>query len=379
MNSESGTIVIEGELFKKDSRTTKRDSKLVSLYVTDKLTSICVKAFVSNEKWDDIDEHLSKGDGVRIKGMAQWDRFDNCVTLMADSIEKTERNERTDTYPEKRVELHAHTKMSAMDGLNDIEHMIKTAEKWGHKAVAITDHGVVQAFPDASHAAGDIKILYGCEGYLLEDRDLIREDGTIDYKGRGTNHVIIFARNRTGLKNLYKLVSLAHLEYFYKKPRIPKSVLQQYREGLIIGSACEAGEIYRAILGGADEAEIRRLVDFYDYLEIQPLINNKFLIENGQVGSEEELKDNNRKIVELGERYGKPVVATCDAHYFDEEEALYRRILMAGQGYKDVEGDKGLYFRTTQEMMEEFMYLGEEKAREVVIENTNMIADMIDR
>ena len=150
-------------------------------------------------------------------------------------------------------------------------HMIKTAEKWGHRAVAITDHGVVQAFPDASHAAKDIKILYGCEGYLLEDKDLIREDGTIDYKGRGTNHVIIFARNREGLKNLYKLVSISHLEYFYKKPRIPKSVLQQHREGLIIGSACEAGEIYRAILNGESEDELKRLVDFYDYLEIQPV------------------------------------------------------------------------------------------------------------
>ncbi len=378
VNSESGNVVIEGELFKKDSRTTRSDSKLVSLYVTDKLTSICVKAFTLNEKWDDIDKHFDKGDGVRIQGMAQWDRFDNCVTIMADSIEKAEKHERVDTYPEKRVELHAHTKMSAMDGLNDVKRMIKTAEKWGHRAVAVTDHGVVQAFPDASHAAKDIKILYGCEGYLLDDRGLIREDGTIDYKGRGTNHVIIFARNREGLKNLYKLVSMSHLEYFYKKPRIPKSVLQQYREGLIIGSACEAGEIYRAILAGADDEEMEYLVGLYDYLEIQPLINNRFLIEGGHVKNEEELKENNRKIVELGRKYGKPVVATCDSHYFDEEEALYRRILMAGQGYKDVEGDKGLYFRTTQEMMEEFMYLGEETAREVVITNTNMIADMIE-
>ena len=378
VSSESGSVIIEGELFKKESRTIREDSKLVSLYITDKTTSISVKCFVPNEKWNDIDTHLGKGSGVRIQGMAQWDRYDNCVSVMAESIEKTETRERADTYPEKRVELHAHTKMSAMDGLNDIKHMIKTAEKWGHRAVAVTDHGVVQAFPDASHAAKDIKILYGCEGYLLEDRDLIREDGSIDYKGRGTNHVIIFAQNRTGLKNLYKLVSLSHLEYFYKKPRIPKSILSQYREGLIIGSACEAGELYRAVLNNESDEEIKRIVEFYDYLEIQPLINNRFLIENGQVKNEEELKENNRRIVALGDQYGKPVVATCDAHYFDEEEALYRRILMAGQGFKDVEGDKGLYFRTTQEMMEEFMYLGEETAHKVVIENTNMIADMIE-
>ncbi len=283
-----------------------------------------------------------------------------------------------DIYPEKRVELHAHTKMSAMDGLNDAKRMVKTAEKWGHKAVAITDHGVVQAFPEASHAGKDIKILYGCEGYLLEDKDLIAEDGTINYKGRPTNHVIVFAKNKTGLKNLYRLVSMSHLNYFYKKPRMPKSVLTKYREGLIIGSACEAGEVYQAILHEESEEELKRLVDFYDYLEIQPLINNRFLIEGGHVKDEEALKEINRKIIALGEQYNKPVVATCDAHYFDAEEALYRRIIMAGQGFKDVEGDEGLYFRTTDEMMEEFMYLGEEKAYEVVITNPNKIADEIE-
>ncbi|MDD6310989.1 MAG: PolC-type DNA polymerase III [Firmicutes bacterium] len=379
ITSESGGVILEGELFNKDSRTIRDDSKLASLYVTDKKTSICVKSFMLNEKWDDIVDHLPNGTGVKILGKAQWDRFDNCVTVMADSIEKIQKKERVDTYPEKRVELHAHTKMSAMDGLNDIKHMVKTAEKWGHPAVAITDHGVVQGFPDASHAGKDIKILYGCEGYLLEDKDLIAPDGTIDYKGRGTNHVIIFAKNRTGLMNLYRLVSYSHMNYFYKRPRMPKSVIQEYREGLIIGSACEAGEIYRAVLNGESEEELERLVNFYDYLEIQPLINNRFMIKNGTVKDEEELKEYNRRIVALGEKYDKPVVATCDAHYFDEEEALYRRILMAGQGFKDVEGDEGLYFRTTDEMLEEFAYLGEEKAYEVVIKNTNLIADMIEK
>lgn len=379
ITSESGTVVLEGELFNKDSRTIRDDTKLISLYVTDKRTSICVKAFVLNEKWDDIVEHLPNGTGIRIEGKSQWDRFDNCVTVMAESLEKIEKKERMDTYPEKRVELHAHTKMSAMDGLNDVKHMVQTAEKWGHKAVAITDHGVVQAFPDASHAGKDIKILYGCEGYLLEDKDLIAPDGTINYKGRPTNHVIIFARNRTGLMNLYRLVSYSHLKYFYKKPRMPKSVIRKYREGLIIGSACEAGELYRAIVNKESEEEIKRIVDFYDYLEIQPIVNNSFLIKNGTVKDEEELRENNRKIVALGEKYNKPVVATCDTHYFDEEDALYRRILMAGQGFKDVEGDEGLYFRTTNEMMEEFAYLGEEKAYEVVIKNTNLIADMIEK
>jgi len=378
IHSESGNVVIEGELFNKDSRTIREDSKLASLFITDKRTSICVKAFVLNEKWDDIDGHFGKGDGIKIQGLAQWDRFDNCVTVMADNIEKIEKKDRTDTYPEKRVELHAHTKMSAMDGLNDVKRMVKTAEKWGHKAVAITDHGVVQSFPDASHAGKEIKILYGCEGYLLDDDGLIAPDGTIDYKGRGTNHIIIFAQNREGLKNLYKLVSLSHLEYYHRRPRIPKSVLAAHREGLILGSACEAGEIFRAVMSGADEDRLKELVDFYDYLEIQPIANNSFMLKNGTVSSEEELREFNRKIVALGEKYDKPVCATCDAHYFDAEEALYRRILMAGQGFKDVEGDEGLYFRTTDEMMEEFAYLGEEKAYEVVITNTNKIADMIE-
>ncbi|MBQ6370571.1 MAG: PolC-type DNA polymerase III [Firmicutes bacterium] len=378
VTSESGVVAIAGELFNIDCRTTKSDSKLVSMFLTDKRTSLCVKAFVVNEKWDEIDSLLSPGDGVKIQGQAQWDRFDGCVTVMADSIEKTEVQERMDNAPKKRVELHAHTKMSAMDGLNDVKHMVKTAEKWGHPAVAITDHGVVQGFPDASHAAKDIKILYGCEGYLLDDKDLIRPDGSIDYKARPTNHVILFAKNREGLKNLYRLVSMSHLNYYYKKPRMPRSVIEKYREGLIIGSACVMGEIYQAVLEEAPEEEMQRLVSFYDYLEIQPLINNRFLIDGKKIRDEEPLKEHNRRIIELGRKYDKPVVATCDAHYFDEEEALYRRILMAGQGFKDVEGDEGLYFRTTEEMLEEFAYLGEDLAYEVVVENTNKIADMIE-
>ena len=378
IDSESGTVVIEGELFKKDSRTISDDSKLVSMYVTDKMTSICVKCFVVDAKWDDIKEHLPEGSFVKIQGKAQWDRFDNEVTIMADSIEKGEKTERMDTYPEKRVELHCHTKRSAMDGLNVTTDMVQRAEKWGHKAIAITDPGVVQAFPEASHAAGDIKILYGCEGYLYDDTGLIAEDGTIDYKSRRTNHIIIFARNREGLKNLYKLVSLSHINYFYRRPRIPKSVLEAHREGLILGAACEAGELYCAIRDGKPEEEIERIADFYDYLEIQPLINNRFMLSNGMAADEEELRNNNRRIVALGEKLNKPVCATCDAHYFDDEEALYRRILMVGQDFSDAEGSSGLYFRTTDEMMEEFAYLGEETAHKVVIENTNLIADMIE-
>ena len=299
---------------------------------------------------------------------------------MIDSFETMEKKERLDTYPEKRVELHAHTKMSEMDGLIDVNRMIRTAEKWGHKAVAITDYGGVQAFPEAFSAAKDIKLLYGCEGYLLKDRDLIKEDGSIDYGDHLTSHVIIFAKNKTGLKNLYRLVSLSHLEYFDKRPQIPKSVLNQYREGLILGSACSEGEVYQALLQGKCEDELKTLVEFYDYMEIQPLVNNHFLIEGGHIKDEEALREINRKIVALSEKYNKPVVATCDAHYFDKEEALCYQIIMANQN-DDVQKEKsgeGLYFRTTDEMMEEFMYLGQDKAYEVVITNPNKIADEIE-
>ena len=194
------------------------------------------------------------------------------------------------------------------------------------------------ACPDAAGAAKDIKIIYGCEGYLLDDEGLIRADGSIDYKSRKTNHIIILVKDLTGLKNLYKLVSKSHIDYFYYRPRIPRSVLDAHREGLILGSACEAGELYRAIRDGEPEEKIEKIASYYDYLEIQPLINNWFMINNGMVDSDEDLKDINRKIVALGEKLGKPVAATCDAHYFDEEEALYRRILHDGTHPSGAEG-----------------------------------------
>ncbi|MDD6190071.1 MAG: PolC-type DNA polymerase III [Firmicutes bacterium] len=385
VTSESGKVVIAGEVFKSESRTVREGTKLVSIFVTDKSTSICVKAFVPDEKWEDIKEHLPSGTGVVIKGMSQWDRFDNCVTVMADTIEKRELVQRRDTCENKRVELHAHTKMSAMDGLNDVADLVKRAASWGQPAVAVTDHGVVQSFPEAARTADklrgsgkEIKVIYGMEGYVFDDSDCHNPDGSIDYKRKPTNHIILLAATQEGLKNIYKLVSYSHLNYFYKRPRLPKSVIADNREGIIIGSACEAGELYRAVYSGASEEEISRISDFYDYFEIQPLINNRFMIEKGMVKSNEELMDFNRRIVELGIEKGKPVVATTDAHYGDAGDAIYRNILMAGMGYKDAENGQGLFMRTTDEMLEEFSYLGEETAYRVVVENTNKIADMID-
>ena len=386
LSPELGTVIIEGVLFKKDSRTIRNEKKLVTLLITDKKTSVCIKAFTSDNKWNEIDTLLKKGDYIKVRGEAQWDTYDNCLVVMAKDIEKGEIKNREDNYRgKKRVELHAHTKMSAMDGLNEVETLVGTAAFWGQPAVAVTDHGVVQSFPDAAKKAKklkgdniDIKIIYGLEGYVFDDCDCKNPDGTIDYKKKKTNHIIILARTQAGLKNIYKLVSYSHLNYFYKRPRLPKSIISEHREGLIIGSACEAGEVYRAILDGKPDEEIEKIASFYDYLEIQPLINNQFLIDQGRIEDKEGLKEINRKIVSLADKLNKPVVATTDAHYDEPESAIYRNILMAGQGYKDAENGQGLYMRTTEEMLDEFSYLGEERAYQVVVENTNKIADTIE-
>lgn len=389
LSADTGMVILEGILFKKDARPIRNEKKLVTLLITDKKTSVCLKAFCSNNKWEEIDSLLKSGDFIKVRGETEWDRYDNCLVVMLKDINKGKLKKRQDVYEGgKRVELHAHTKMSAMDGLNEVANLVKTAAAWGQPAVAITDHGVVQSFPDAAKTAkklaGDkenpvnIKIIYGMEGYVFDDSDCRNEDGSIDYKKKPTNHIILLAKTQEGLKNIYKLVSYSHLEYFYKRPRLPKSVIAAHREGLIIGSACEAGEVYRAIAGGKSQKEIEEIASFYDYLEIQPLINNQFMIEQGMVSGQEELREHNRSIVALGEKLGKPVVATTDAHYDEPESAIYRNILLAGMGFKDAENGQGLYMRTTDEMMEEFRYLGEETAYKVVIENTNLIADMID-
>ena len=378
--------VVEGTLFEMEERTIKSGSKLVKMLITDGYSSVCLKTFASEKKWEDIKDNLKPGDMVRAEGEVQFDTFENELIVMIKSLEKGEKKERTDEAEEKRVELHAHTKMSAMDGLSDTGELVKQAARWGHKAIAITDHGVVQAFPDAAHTVMDlkkneqeIKVIYGVEAYLYDDEGYTDEDGNIDYKAHGYNHAILLAKNYTGLKNLYKLVSISHLDYFYKRPRMPKSVIQKYREGLILGSACEAGEVFRSISGGEPEETQIKKAKFYDYLEIQPLINNRFMINSEKhpnVRSEEDLKDLNRKVIALAGKCGLPVAATCDTHYINEEDSIYRDILLAGQGYTDT--NPGLYFRTTEEMLEEFSYLGEEKAKEIVVDVPNQIADEIE-
>lgn len=376
----SGSVVIEGSLFRKEIRQIKNNKLLITLLMTDLASSIGVKLFSSEEKWSIIDEHLETGENYRIRGNVEFDIYENVPVIMAKDIERLEKRRRQDLHEIKRVELHAHTKMSAMDGLNETSNLVLQAAEWGHKAIAITDHGVVQAFPEAMKTVKskklDIKIIYGMEGYLYDDSD--DTHGSIDYKSKPTSHIILLVKNQEGLKNLYKLVSLSHLEYFYKKPRIPKSILAQHRNGLILGSACEAGEVFRGVVSKIEDKLLEQIVSFYDYLEIQPLVNNQFLIENGTVTDEKELQLFNQHIIDLGEKYHKPVVATCDAHYTHPEEAVYRKILFAGQGYKDVEGDEGLYFRTTEEMLSEFSYLGAETAHRIVIDAPNRIADLVE-
>lgn len=386
LSKEEG-VTVEGMIFRKGSRNIKDGKKLVNYLITDNSDSACVKVFVSGKKWEQMDALLNEGDFIKVRGTVSYDSFEGADVIKARDIEKIDAALCEDKAEDRRVELHAHTKMSAMDGLADVQELIDTAANFGHKAIAITDHGVVQAFPDAAKYIKekklDIKIIYGLEGYLVDDEQIpeggIPVEKGFDSKTAQSYHIILLAKDKEGLKNLYKLVSHSHLDHFYRKPRIPKSLLRTMRAGLIIGSACEAGEVFQGILKGYTEKQFKKMLDLYDYLEIQPLQNNRFLIDEGRATGEDELKEFNRRIVDLGERYGKPVAATCDVHYMKDSDALFRRILMAGQGYKDAEKGEGLYFRTTEEMLKEFSYLGEEVASRVVIEDPNRIAASIEK
>ena len=380
----SDKAVIEGEIFKMDSIPIKSGRVLVSIFVANKAKTLCIKSFVSQNKMSEIDENLGEGDMIKARGSIEYDTYEHENVMMVNSLKKTEKTIREDKYQNgRRVELHCHTKMSDNDGFNEAADIVRTAAHWGQPAVAITDHGVVQAFPDAAAEAArqagrgrDIKVIYGLEGYLYPDENAILDDGSIDIKKNRTYHIIILAKNQTGLKNIYKLVSLSHIDYFYKRPRIPRSVLEAHREGLIIGSACEAGEFYQAVIEGKSDDELIEIASFYDYLEIQPLGNNRFLIEEGRATDDNELIANNPKVVEIADKLGKLTVATTDAHYPNQESSIYRNIIMQGIGFRDTPSDS-LYLRTTDEMMEEFSYLGD-RAEEIVITNTNRIAAVIE-
>lgn len=380
---EIGDVVIQGEIIKVDTRVIKTGNWIVTFVVTDHRDSIMVKIFCKPEEKDGLLGLVKEGQWVAVKGRTVLDKFDKELTIASvQGIKKLDHGSggRQDKSPVKRVELHCHTKMSDMDGVSDASAIVKRAAAWGQKAIAITDHGVVQSFPEAMHTAEklDIKIIYGCEGYLVDDHP---GDTVEDIKKAKTYHIILLAQNDIGRINLYRMVSESHLTYFHRRPRIPKSLLTECREGVVVGSACESGELFRAIVEKKPEEELISIAKYYDYLEIQPAGNNEFMIrdEKYEAKTLEDLRDMNRKIVDLGEQLGKPVVATCDVHFLNPEDEVYRRILMKGKGFADADLQPPLYLRTTEEMLEEFSYLGKEKAEEIVITNTNRVADSCEK
>lgn len=407
LTEEENNVVIEGTFVKSLDKDGNLQSFLehelrsgaiiLTFNVSDETNGIFVKLRFDNRDGNDVRKKcnefknlLKPGMRLRLQGNVAPDRFAfDEMTMQPFSIMKIEIEQRMDNALEKRVELHCHTKMSKMDGLTPMEDLVKQAVRWGHKALAITDHGVVQAFPFCFDAAEgtDLKLIFGMEGYLISDSKI--KDDNLDTEPTDTkkqskapkiasHHIIILAKNETGLRNLYKLVTISHLRYLNKRPLLPRKVIEEHREGLILGSACEAGELYRAVRSGASDEELEAIAGFYDYLEIQPTGNNMFLVREN-ICTENDLQEHNRKIYELGKRLGKLTVATCDVHFLNPEDAQLRAILQAGQNYKDADMQPPLYLHTTEEMLAEFSYLGEEAAYEVVVTNTNKIADMIER
>ena len=580
IEGEIGEVVIRGRVESVDTREIRNEKTILMFAVTDFTDTIMVKIFLRNDQVETVLEGVKKGKFLKLRGIAVIDKFDNELGIASvTGIQKIKdfTSMRMDYAQKKRVELHCHTKMSDMDGVTDVAALVKRCAKWGMTAMAITDHGNVQAFPEANHAVEALddpesfKPIYGVEDYIvdylkeivmncknqplmsdyvvfdiettgfspLNDKiieigavkvvngeitdhystfvnperpipfriekltgindamvmeagtieeilpdflafcrgcilvahnagfdvsfieenclrqgipfdytsvdtvgisrmlqpglkkhtldaickamgvsleshhravddagataeifvkylDMLREENVemlqdINEKGASsvesirkmaTHHCIILAKNEIGRVNLYTLISESHLTYFSRHPRMPKSRIMAHREGLIIGSACEAGELFKAIVEGRSEKEIARIVNFYDYLEIQPLGNNQFMIASDKfenVNSREDLIRLNKEIVALGEKFHKPVCATCDVHFMDPEDEIYRRIIMTGLGFEDADNQAPLYLRTTEEMLEEFSYLGSDKAQEVVVTNTNLIADMCER
>ena len=371
-------VVIQGVVGSADGRKLK-SSNLVTFTIADDSDGIICKAFLHDEKefelvMDALKGAVKKGLTLKVKGNVKFDTFLTDFSMIADSLVKVKVHKRMDNAEEKRVELHCHTTMSNMDGVSSAKKIIGQAAAWGMPAIAITDHGVVQAFPEAMDAAAklDIKIIYGMEGYLVDAPDQKR-----------ANHIILLAKNPNGLRNLYKMVSWSHLRFFHRKrPRLPRRLIEEYREGIIVASACEAGELIRAIVSGASHEELLKIASFYDYLEIQPIGNNAFMIRSQnlpEIKDDDDLININLKVAELAKELNKPLVATCDVHFLNPEDSIYRAILMKGSGFEDADLQAPLYLRTTEEMLAEFQYLGKEAAYEAVVTNPRKIADSIEK
>ena len=370
IQDEGRNIIIAGKIVNLEIKELRTGRQLLLFDIADSTSGLsCKKIFDNKETIVSIMAELKIGLYVKLKGNVQHDKYANDYIMFVDHMQKSFIDTRSDAAEIKRVELHAHTHMSNMDAVVSIKNLINTAAKWGHPAIAITDHGVVQAFPEACDVAAKagIKVIYGMEGYLFE-HDINK-----------SNHIVILAKNPIGLKNLYKIVSLSHLKFFHRRPKVPRKILEEYREGLLFGSACEAGELIQAIINGESDEELLKIAKFYDYLEIQPIGNNEFLIRNEKIADENGLRKINLKVAEIAEKLNLPLVATCDVHFLNPEDEIYRRILMAGKGFSDADHQPPLYLRTTEEMLEEFSYLGKEKAIDAVINNTRLIADKIEQ
>lgn len=368
---EEPNIAVSGKPFAIEVRELKTGRAILSFSVTDLADSITCKIIQDKNIVNDVAEILKETPKIKVKGTAQIDRYSQELVIMTYDINKVPFRGREDLAEEKRIELHLHTKFSAMDGVSSIKDLIKQAKAWGHEAIAVTDHGVVQAFPEAYDVGKSegIKIIYGMEGYIFDDIDPAAEK-------KKNYHCIILVKNMVGLKNLYYLVSQSHLKHFKRVPRIPKSLLAEKREGLILGSACEAGELIQNYLKDRDYDKLKEIGEFYDFIEIQPIGNNSFLVRNNHFQSDEQLIDLNKDLYKLGKDLKKPVVATGDVHFLNPEDEVFRRIIMAGKGFSDADDQPPLYLKTTDEMLQEFSYLGEEESIEVVIENPKKISDL---
>ena len=410
VSTEDGYITVWGDVLKTEVRETKRGtSKIFDFDISDYTSSITVKMFDDKRVIDPLVDKINEAGTLVISGGYQFDTFSNQYVLRPYAIASIKKAEKTDDEPEKRIELHMHTSLSEMDAISSPTALVKQAIKWGHEAVAITDHGVVQALPEAYAASGKgskIKLILGMEGYLVDDEKypdfinmktnqyeryhiifLVKEDKSMDES-------IPKEERKYGRKNLYEMSSASNVKYFKKRPLIPKSLLRQKRESIIVGSACEQGEVYQAILEDVDEEKLEEIASFYDYLEIQPNGNNAFMLRTSdreyvtnkrgeekknrywRVNSEEDLININKKIIALGDKLGKPVVATGDVHFLSEHDAKFRAIIMASKGFDDADNQPPLYFKTTREMLDDFAWAGD-RAREFVIDNPKKIADSI--
>ncbi|MGN0458213.1 MAG: PolC-type DNA polymerase III [Eubacterium sp.] len=393
---DDGFITVWGDVLKSEVRDTKRgDSKIFSFDISDYTSSVSVKIFDSNSTVEPIIKAVESAGTVILNGPYQYDKFSGEYVLRPNNIEAVKKIEKMDNAEEKRVELHLHTSLSEMDGMTAPKKLVERAIKWGHKAIAVTDHGVVQALPEAYGVAkkADIKLILGMEGYLVDDEAFpsFMELKTREFR---RHHIILLVKEDTsmdesippeerkyGRKNLYRLISHSNVKTFKGRPLIPKSMLAQMRDGIIIGSACEQGEVIQAILRNESEDTIEKIASFYDYLEIQPNGNNAFMINSTKelhenINSEEDLINLNKRVVEIADRLGKPVVATGDVHFLDEKDAKFRAILMASRGFEDADNQAPLYFKTTEEMLDDFAWAGD-RAKEFVIDNPNKIADMV--